>query len=101
MLFRKGDGESEIEKDEREQDYGEMEKQRINGGRGRDAISGRAIGRGRRDRDGGRYDGADKAAEKRDGSNKLGREKGVARKCRNVKKIKCGAKKKAREFNEG
>lgn len=46
---------------------------------GRDAISTRAIGRGRRDRDGGRYDGADKAAEKRDGSNKLGREKGVVR----------------------
>lgn len=75
-----------------------MEKQRIDGGRGRDVISTRAIGQGRRDRDGGRYDGADKAAEKRDGGNKLGRAKGLAQqvwKCRNVKKINCVVNKSA------
>lgn len=49
---------------------------RINGASGRDAISTRAIGQGRRDRDGGRYDGADKAAEKRDGGNKFEGSKG-------------------------
>lgn len=87
MRFVNETRERGIEKDEREQDY--WEKLRIDGGRRRDVISAGAIARGRRDRDGGRYDGADKAAGRKDGSNKSGRVKGAALKCENVKKIKC------------